>query len=183
MGSCHICPLRKVTKLECTHKSKVARFLFQGSLLYLKEIICECLREKKKSTAKWIVQVCKSELLLSHGACLLCFFFIFLQVEREVIRLGSNGGGASSSSSSRGGVGRHYGDAGGGAWKPALQSFSEIGTWKAPPPPLSLFQNPLRRCLPFPSLPRTTIKQQEHQQHIESVSTTAVLVQVLKLRD
>ena len=72
------------------------------------------------------MQVCKSELLLSHGACLLCFFFIVLQVEREVIRLGSNGGGASSSS--RGGVGRHYGDAGGGAWKPALQSISEIGT-------------------------------------------------------
>ncbi|XP_011031305.1 PREDICTED: uncharacterized protein LOC105130466 [Populus euphratica] len=48
-----------------------------------------------------------------------------IKVEQEVNRLGSNGG--STSSSSRGGVGMHYG-AGGGQWKPALQSISETGT-------------------------------------------------------
>jgi len=136
MASCHICLLPKVTKLVCTHKSK--------NVISFPEINCECLREKKKSTVKWIVQVCKSELLLSHGACLLCFFFILLQVKQEVIRLGNNGGGTSSSSS-RGGVERHSGDAGGGAWK----RISEIGTWKALPPPLSFAQNPLLHCLPF----------------------------------
>ncbi|KAH8487862.1 hypothetical protein H0E87_023801 [Populus deltoides] len=45
-----------------------------------------------------------------------------ITVEQEVIRLGNNGGGTSSSS--RGGVERHSGDAGGGAWK----RISEIGT-------------------------------------------------------
>ncbi|KAL3571437.1 hypothetical protein D5086_025341 [Populus alba] len=48
-----------------------------------------------------------------------------ITVEPEVIRLGSNGGGTSSSSR---GVWRHYGDAGGGAWKPALQIIAGIGT-------------------------------------------------------
>ncbi|KAF2294736.1 hypothetical protein GH714_015819 [Hevea brasiliensis] len=46
-----------------------------------------------------------------------------VKVGQEVHRPGSNGG---STSSSRGAVGRHHG--GGGQWKPALQSISEIGT-------------------------------------------------------
>jgi len=138
MESFHYLSSSQGTKLTCTHKSKDAWFVFQ----YFKILNGECILKrrdikKKRSIMKWTtVHVWKSELLLSHVwyVSIWVFFFIFLQVEQEVNRLGSNVG-STSSSSRGGGVGMHYGvgAGGGGQWKPALQSISETGTWKAQP--------------------------------------------------
>ncbi|KAI4315083.1 hypothetical protein L6164_027929 [Bauhinia variegata] len=48
------------------------------------------------------------------------------KVEQEVHRMRSNDNSSSSNNSNRG-VGRHFGG-GGGQWRPALQSISEVGT-------------------------------------------------------
>ncbi|KAF4375157.1 hypothetical protein F8388_017303 [Cannabis sativa] len=49
-----------------------------------------------------------------------------LKSEPEIHRMGRNDVVVGSSSSGRGSVGRHYGVSGGGQWRPALQSISEV---------------------------------------------------------